>query len=248
MLKLSIIIPAYNEEKRISKTLEEYCKFFNNVYKNNFEIIVILNGCKDNTLRVVKTSAKKYNQIKYIDIKEAIGKGGAVIEGFKQAEGELIGFVDADNSTKAEYFYDLVKDINNYDCAIASRWIKGAKVNPPQPISRRIASRTFNAIVRILFNINVHDSQCGAKLFKKQAIKEIIPYLGITRWAFDVDLLYQLKKRKRTILEVPTVWSDTPGSNLNIKKASKEMFLAITRLRLIYSPLKFIVKIYDRLT
>ena len=215
MPKLSIVIPAYNEEKRISKTLDEYCKFFNKIYKDNFEIRIILNGCKDNTLDVVRNTAKMYKQIKYTDIKEAIGKGGSVIEGFKQAEGELIGFVDADNSTKAEYFYDLVKNINEYDCAIASRWIEGAKVNPPQPLKRRIASRTFNALVRILFNINVYDSQCGAKLFKKQAIKEIIPSLGITRWAFDVDLLYQLKKRKRTILEIPTIWSDTLGSNLD---------------------------------
>ena len=206
-----------------------------------------MNGSTDKTIQIVKKYSKNKKQIRYFN-EGKIYKGGAIIKGFKEAKGELIGFVDADNSTKAEYFYDLVKNINEYDCAIASRWIEGAKVNPPQPLKRRIASRTFNALVRILFNINVYDSQCGAKLFKKQAIKEIIPSLGITRWAFDVDLLYQLKKRKRTILEIPTIWSDTLGSNLDIKKASKEMFLAIARLRLIYSPFKFIVKIYDKLT
>src|SRR3989344_8625015 len=192
MQELSIIIPAYNEEKRISKTLEDYSVFCKRLYKNNFEIIVILNGCRDKTIEVVKPIAKKYKQIKYKNIKEAIGKGGAVIEGFKQADGRLIGFVDADNSTKPEAYYDLVKNINGHDCIIASRWIKGAKVSPKQPLTRRIASRTFNLIVRVLFRIDIHDSQCGAKLFKKEAVKKIIPKLGITRWAFDVDLLYQI--------------------------------------------------------
>ncbi len=247
MQELSIIIPAYNEENRIRKTLEEYSIFFSEKCGDNFEIIVVLNGCKDDTLGVVKSIAKKNKQIIYLDIKEAIGKGGAVTEGFKMAEGGLIGFVDADNSTKPEAFYDLVRNIGGHDCIIASRWIKGAKVSPKQPINRRIASRIFNIMTRILFGIKVWDSQCGAKLFKKEVIKSVINNLGITRWAFDVDLLYQLKKKKYSVYEIPTVWNDSEGSKLDVKKASVEMFLAIARLRLIYSPLRFIVRIYDKL-
>ena len=100
----------------------------------------------------------------------------------------------------------------------------------------------------MLFGLRTIDSQCGCKLFNGSKLKSVLPYLGITRWAFDVDLLYQFKRKNFSIHEIPTVWSDSPGSSLNIKKASKEMFLAIVRLRLIYSPLKFIVKIYDKLT
>ena len=246
-MELSIIIPAYNEEKRIGNTLNNYAIFFNKICKNNYEIIVVLNGCKDNTITVVKKYSKKFKSIKYLNFVEPIGKGGAVIEGFKVAKSKLVGFVDADNSTKADAYYDLVKNINGYDCIIASRWMDGSKVSPKQPIIRRIASRSFNLLVRLFFGINVHDSQCGAKLFKGSKLKQVIKYLGITRWAFDVDLLYQFKRNNFSIHEIPTVWSDSLGSSLNVKKASKEMFLAIARLRLIYSPFRFIVKIYDRI-
>src|SRR3989344_8345313 len=96
---LTIIIPAYNEERRIGKTLDDYCRFFNKI-KLDYKLLVLLNGCKDNTLDVVKKYKKKHSKIEYKNIKEAIGKGGAVIEGFKIANTDLIGFVDADNSTE----------------------------------------------------------------------------------------------------------------------------------------------------
>ena len=246
-MKLSIVIPAYNEERRIVRALEDYAKFFTAKYKDNFEILVVANGCRDNTVGVVKEVAKRYKQIKYKDIKEPIGKGGAVIEGFKLVNGELIGFVDADDSTSSEVFYDLIKKINGYDGIIASRWTKGSIIKPRQPLSRRIASRCFNMLVRILFGINVSDSQCGAKLLKRNVVKSVVNDLGITRWAFDVDLLYNLKRKNFKFIEIPTVWSDTYGSKLDVVRTSIEMFLAISRLRLIYSPFKFIVNIYDKI-
>ncbi len=245
-MKLSIIIPAYNEEKRIVNTLLEYHNFFYKKLKKDFEIIVIPNNCKDKTPQVVRNISKKYEQIKSKNMPYFCGKGGAVIEGFKTAKGELIGFVDADNSTKPETFYELYKKIEDSDCIIASRWINGAKVSPKQTITRRIASRTFNVLVRILFGIKISDTQCGAKLFKREPLLEVLPKLVTTRWAFDVDLLYKLKLHHYKIKEIPTTWSDNIDSKLNVKKAAVEMFLAITRLRLVHSPFKFIVKVYDK--
>lgn len=244
-MNLSIVIPAYNEERRIGQTLTKYSEFFSKKLGKNFEILVVLNGCKDDTLGVAEKFSKKYSNIKYINIKEAIGKGGAVIEGFKNVGGEFIGFVDADNATPAKAFYDLYENIRDNDGIIASRWIKGAKIGKKQPISRRIASRCFNIIVRMLFGIKVRDSQCGAKLFKKNAVKTVLNELGITRWAFDIDLLYLMKKHNFNVIEIPTEWNEPGESHLNIKKTVPEMFLAVTRLRLIYSPFRFVVKIYD---
>ena len=179
-------------------------------------------------------------------INEAIGKGGAIIAGFKKAEADLIGFVDADGSTSPEAFDDLIKKIQ-YDGIIASRWIKGAHVSPKQTLQRRLASRTFNFIVRIFFRLGLHDTQCGAKLFKKTCAKAVIEKLDITRWAFDVDLLYKAKKLGYQVTEVPTIWADDQNSVLNVRRASIEMLLAITRLRLQYSPLRGMVLIYDKL-
>lgn len=245
-MNLSIVIPAYNEEKRIGPTLTTYLEYFNKK-KISYEIIVVLNGCKDNTREVVGKFAKKSKTLKLIDIKENIGKGGAVIEGFKKAQGDLIGFIDADASTQPDSFDDLVKKIEDSDAIIASRWIKGSIVEPKQPFARRFASRGFNYFVRILFGLKLHDTQCGAKLFKHNAIKSVIPEMGITKWAFDVDLLFKLKRKGYKIKEITTVWKDKKGTQLKIGKTIPEMFFAVIRLRLIYSPFRFMVNLYDKL-
>lgn len=247
MIELSIIIPAYNEEHRIRKTLYDYGDFFSKKFKERFEILVVLNGCTDNTLGIVKEARKKRKQIKYLDIKERIGKGGAVIQGFKLAKGALVGFVDADNSTSAKAYYDLVLNIDGYDAIIASRWVKGSVISKKQPIFRRVGSRGFNILVRVLFGIGVYDSQCGAKLFKKGVVKKIINKVGITQWAFDIDLLYQVKRNKFHILESPTVWIDHENSKFSLRKNVLQMFLSVVRLRLMYSPFKFIVEAYNLL-
>lgn len=236
-MKLSIVIPAYNEEERLKKerTIEGYVSYFSKIYRKNFEIIVVLNGCNDNTLTVVKKVVKKFKQVKYLDIKEAIGKGGAVIEGFKVSTGLIIGFVDADKSTQPDAFYELVKKINGFDCVIASRYMKDSVVNPPQPFFRRIPSIVFNILIRILFGLHFKDTQCGAKVAKKEAVKRVVPQLTLKRWAFDIDLLYCLKKKGFKIIEVPTVWSEKIGTKLTFK-TPYEMFMSILKLRLNHSP------------
>jgi len=244
MVELSIIIPAYNEENRIRSTVECYMKYFKNY---DFELIIIPNGCKDKTEEIVIQLSKEYKQIKYSVLKEALGKGEALKEGFRIAEGNLIGFVDADDSTKPKDFEDLIKNIKDNGCIIASRYIKGSIVKPKQKFARIIASRVFNFLVRILFGLKIHDTQCGAKMFKKTTIKTVLPKLDITRWAFDVDLLYQIKKHNFKIKEFPTKWKDGSGSRLKIHKATIEMFLSLIRLRLINSKLKFTIKFYDSL-
>ena len=240
-MKLSIIIPAYNEEKRVGETLDGYTKFFKDKLGKDFEILVILNGCKDDTLSIVK----KYD-VKFRNIKEAIGKGGAIIEGLKMANGDYIGFVDADNATPPRAFYDLYGKINGNDGIIASRWVNGAKIGKKQPILRRIASRCFNILVRLFFDIRVSDTQCGAKLFRKESVKKVVNKLGITNWGFDIDLLYLMKRNGFKVIEIPTEWNEPGESHLNVKRTSVQMFFSAGRLRLIYSPFKFIVTIYDK--
>ena len=248
MLKLSIIIPAYNEAKRIIKTLNNYYRFFHRKFRNDFEIIIVPNNCTDNTFDVVKKFSRNKKNIIIKNIPYFVGKGGAIREAVYLARGKFVGFVDADNSTKPSAFYNLYTKINGYDGIIASRWIAGAIVNKKQPLTRRIASRTFNLLVRTLFRINLRDTQCGAKLFRQAPLLKIIPQLSTTQWAFDIDLLYKFKISNYSIKEIPTVWDDDPNSKLNVIKASTEMFLAIIRLRLIHSPFKFIVDAYGVLT
>jgi len=240
-MKLSIIFPAHNEEKRIVVPLKNYARFFQREYKNNFEILVIINACRDNTLGVVKELKKKYPQIRYLNYKPG-GKGFAITKGFKHVKGDLVGFVDADESTSPDQFNKLINNINGFGGVVASRWMRESIVEPKQGMIRRIASRTFNFLSRVLFNLTLRDTQCGAKLFKKKVISKILPGLGVTDWAFDIDLLYNIKKEGFKIREIPIIWRDSDASKLRVVKTTIEMFLAILQLRIINSPLRRLLK------
>ncbi len=257
-MKVSIIIPAYNEERRIGKTLEEYGKFFSEELKNkgiDYELLVILNGCKDKTIEVVKKFSMKFKEIRYLNFEQA-GKGFAIIEGFKEAlkkDFDLIGFVDADMATPPEAFYDLIKNINGYDGIIASRAKKGAKAR--MTFLRKITHRGFNFVTRALFLIPYSDTQCGGKIFKKEVIKTILDELSLTEWAFDVNLLYSCRKHNFKIKESPTIWEEKEGSGItDILRTSIQMFLGLIRLRLLNSffepilrPVKFVLKFANKL-
>ncbi len=245
-MKLSIVIPAYNEEDRLGPMLEAYGDYFIAAYGNDVELIVVVNGSRDDTEIIADKYADQLSQVRVIVEPEAIGKGGAVMLGANAAKGALIGFVDADGATPPEAFDDLVQHIGDAGAIFASRWIPGAVVSPPQPLSRRIASRIFNFMVRKLFKVKIRDTQCGAKLVKGEAMRKVLPQLGLTQWAFDVDLLFKLRRAGYRIVEHPTVWHDVAGSKINIPRASFEMTLALIRLRLLFSPFKWVVSIYDQ--
>ncbi len=245
-MKLTIVVPAYNEEHRIGRMLDAYLPFFTEKYADDVEFIVVVNGSTDDTVKVVTEFCEKYPQLRVVLEPRPIGKGGAVMEGFGGARGELVGYVDADGSTPPEAFSDLVEHADDVPAIIASRWIRGAVVRPKQPLIRRVASRVFNLMTHLLFGLKVHDTQCGAKVFHKDVIDAAAPHIGITKWAFDVDLLFQVRRAGFAIAEIPTTWSDVEGSKIAVTESSLEMLAALVRLRLVYSPFKVIVTFYDR--
>jgi len=234
---LLLLIPAYNEEERIEPVLRDYAEYFRAHYTGKFQLVVVLNGCRDNTLGVVQKVAREYASISAIEFPEPIGKGGALIEGLKLAPlADLIAYVDADGATPPGALHALVKLHERADCVIGSRWMKGAVLHQSQSHRRQFASRCFHLIVQALFWMNIHDTQCGAKVMRRAAVQKVHGALRIADMAFDINLLYALKRAGCSILEVPTEWTDKAGSKVVLGRTSLTMLLSVIRLRLIYSP------------
>ncbi len=238
--RLLILVPAYNEEQRIEPVLRGYAQYFKKEYAGEFRIVVVLNGCRDNTLAVVQRVAREFPVVSALEFKEPIGKGGALIEGLRLAAlGDYIGYVDADGATPPQAFHTLVKRMGEADCIIGSRWLSGAVLHQSQPWLRRFTSRSFHFIVELLFWMRIKDTQCPCKVMTRECVEKIHPSLQIADLAFDVNLLVALRRAGYRVLEVPTEWTDQAGSKVtaSLFRSSLTMFLSVVRIRLIYSPL-----------
>ena len=174
-MKYSIIIPAYNEQARIAAVLEPYLKYFSQAHPGDYEIIVVCNGCGDKTPDVVRELQAQNPGLSLIEYKQRLGKGGAIIQGFKKARGMYVGFIDADESVAPRQLDKLfsILSISDNDGVISSRHKKQAHILVQQSPARRIASRIFNLLIRLLFKLPYQDTQCGAKVFKKTAITKL---------------------------------------------------------------------------
>jgi glycosyltransferase involved in cell wall biosynthesis len=236
---LLLLIPAYNEEARIEPVLREFGQYFRENYHGPFQLVVVLNGCRDNTRGVVERVARDFPAISLLDFPAPIGKGGALIEGLKLAsQAEIVGYVDADGASPPHAFHALARRLNEADCIIGSRWLPGAVLHQAQPWMRRFTSRCFHLVVQSLFWMNIQDTQCPAKVMRTAAVKQIYPSLRIADLAFDVNLIVSLKRAGFTVKEVPTEWTDKIGSKVtsSLFRVSLTMFLSTFRVRLVYTP------------
>ena len=232
-----LLIPAFNEEDRIEPVLRGYAEYFRRNYQGKFQLVVVLNGCRDGTLGVTQRVGAEFPEVSALEFPAPIGKGGALIEGLRlEPRADLIGYVDADGATAPPAFLDLIRHAGEADCVIGSRWLPGAVLHQMQTGRRQFASRVFHGIVQLLFGMNIRDTQCGAKVMRRAAVEKIHPSLCIADMAFDINLLYLLKREGCRVLEVPTEWTDKVGSKVALGRTSLTMLLSVLRLRWIYSP------------
>jgi len=208
----SIIIPAYNEELRIRRTVEDYTKFF----KGDYEFVVVCDG-NDKTAGIVKKMSERDKRIRVIISKERLGKGGGIYRGFDSARGETLGFTDADEGIKPVEYKKVLSNIKDYDCAIASRRARGARIIRNRPWHIIIVSFIFNRMVNLLFGLGIKDTQCGTKIIKKYVYDSIKQDVFLKGFEFDVEFLWRIKKAGFIIKEVPIVWSHDTRSKTNVK-------------------------------
>lgn len=225
MQTISVIIPAYNEEKRLPRTLQKWQNFLknNNLEYKVIEIIIVDDGSADNTLDAAE-SFKNHLPIKAIKIKENKGKGNAIKTGVKTAVGDLIFAYDADAAVLPKEIKKLLPQIGDADIVIGSRTAKDSKIK--MSFTRRLVGMCFHAFCYPLLP-EIKDASCGAKLFKADAAKKIFSMQKINRFSFDIEILWLAKKLNFKIKEVGIIWQEAPGSKVNLLKDSFEMFFSV---------------------
>lgn len=228
---LSVVIPAYNEEKRLPKTLIEIDRYLSQ-QKFDYEIVVINDGSKDRTAYLVKNLQHRVACLKLIDNKENHGKGYVVRQGLLAANGKIRLFTDADNSTSIDQVEKMIPLFEKGGhIVIGSRDIKGAVLDPPQPALRVFIGNVFNLMVQIIVGLwGIKDTQCGFKALSAEAAQKILPKCRIDRWAFDPEILKIGKKMRYKIYEVPVYWKNDLESKVKMSSTIK-MALDLLKIR-----------------
>lgn len=211
---LSVIIPAYNEEKRLSLTLIDINKHLSEA-DFDYEILVVNDGSTDATVEIARRFSHLIKNLKIIDNQINKGKGAVVRQGMLEANGKWRLLTDADNSTSIDQFHKMLPYFNEgYDVVIGSRDIKGAKLIPPQPFYRRFLGDIGNLIIQVLLLPGIKDTQAGFKCFSEKATEDVFSKARINRWGFDVEILAIAKKLGYKIKEIPIVWVNNPFSHV----------------------------------
>lgn len=212
---LSIIIPAYNEAERIPQTLIDMDKRLSAV-DYSYEIVVVSDGSKDNTASVVKNMAKMVRNLKLIDLKDNVGKGGAVRQGMLLSTGKIRLFTDADNSTSIDQFAAMMPLFKEgADIVIGSRTVKGAKLDPPEPWYRQIPGKLGNLVFQLVLGLwGIWDTQCGFKAFTEEVAEKVFNLSTVGGWGFDVEILALARRMGYKIREMPVHWVNDTRSHV----------------------------------
>lgn len=230
---VSLVIPAWNEEQRLPNTLEQYLRLLEG-NGNPFEVIVVADGVTDRTVEVARKFSGRHVRVLTFDRK--LGKGGAILQGFKTARFDTVGFVDADAPITAADLASLLSELAEVDCAIASRWVRHSVGPGRRTLSRVVFSRAWNFLTRAILDLPLSDTQCGAKCFRREPLVSILNQVKLTNWAFDASLLFHFSRAGYRVMEVPVTWSDHPASKMRLERAIPAMFFSIVGIRLMSLP------------
>jgi glycosyltransferase involved in cell wall biosynthesis len=237
---ISVILPAYNEGTKIGDVIEETVKALDNT-ASDWEIVVVDDGSEDSTPTIVKEFAENDGRIKVFSYEKNKGKGFALKYGFEHSRGDIVVFMDADLDLHPRQIKKFIEIMNKEGADI----VIGSKRHPEStvsyPIKRRVLSDIYFLMVKILFNLNVKDTQVGLKLFRRKVLRDVMPRILVKRYAFDVEVLANAVKRGYKIVEAPVEITFNYDSRINWK-AIWNMF--VDTLAVAYK--MYIKKYYDR--
>ncbi len=229
---LSVVIPAYNEEKRIEGTLREIIAYLKNKPFRS-EIIIVNDGSSDKTFDAAKAILNGFEGSQIVSRTENRGKGYSVREGVLHAVGDIILFSDADLSTPIQEFDKLHEWMKKgYDIVIGSRAVKGAEIVVHQNMLRECMGKIFNIFIQALTLRGLNDTQCGFKCFTGKTAQDVFVRQTIMGFGFDVEILFIARSLDYKIKEVPIQWFNSPRSKVSVLRDPLKMFLDLFKIRL----------------
>ena len=230
--ELSIVIPCFNEEQRLPRTIELIEQYLARV-GTPYELILVDDGSIDGTRQIMDAAAERNRSVRLEALPQNRGKGRALAEGVGAARGVEILVTDADLSTPIEEIDKLRAELRNgAGVAIASRALKGSRVEVSQPAYRVVMGKAFNLLVQTVLLPGIWDTQCGFKLFRADVAHEVFAGLTTDGFGYDPEVLYRAKKRGVRIAEVPVVWRNSAPTKVSPIKSSIDMFKHVVRVRL----------------
>jgi glycosyltransferase involved in cell wall biosynthesis len=228
-MKLSIVIPAYNEAECLEKNVAAIKSSAGKVTKD-YEIIIAEDGCTDSTPKIASLIAKKgKGKVVHLHSKTRLGRGRALSKAFKKSKGEIVMFMDSDLSTDLKHIKDMVRVINKgADVATGSRYIRGADIK--RQFVREFVSRIFNFSVRLLFNYKIKDHQCGFKGFKRKSLMTFIDDIKDNHWFWDTECLIRAQKKGLVVYEFPVKWRCSSNTKVKLLNDSENMGVSMIKL------------------
>jgi dolichyl-phosphate beta-glucosyltransferase len=229
---VSLIIPAFNEEKRIGKSLEQIL-FFCNAQREPYEVIIVDDGSTDNTVKLIRKQFGSQARVRIIEQPMHRGKGAAVQQGMLQAGGEYLFFSDADLSVPIEMLPVFVSELQNHcDVVIGSRRKPGAQIEVHQPIFREMMGKVFTYLSNLILGLRHSDVTCGFKGFRREVAHDLFKRQRLHNWSFDPEILYLAGLRAYAVSEVPVSWRDDKATKVRLWKDTVASFLGLLAIRM----------------
>ncbi len=227
-MRVSIVIPVYNEEPRLREVVRRVRKAIEEITKD-YEVIIAEDGSTDGTDGLAREIARKNPRVIHLHSDERLGRGEALKRAFKRSKGSILVYMDSDLATDLRHLKELISSIENgAQFSTGSRLL--AESDTKRSVKREVASRTYNLLARILFGIPIHDMQCGFKAFERNALFDILGGIEDKHWFWDTECLIRAYKKGYRIVEFPVRWKDEEGSKVNIIRDSAYMGLRLVGL------------------
>jgi len=228
---LSVIIPAYNEQRRLPQHLGPALDYLRKHFPS-FELMVVDDGSTDRTAEAVNAAFAGEPRARLIAYQPNRGKGCAIRTGVLASRGEAVVFLDADFSTPIEEIPRALELLRDADVVVGSRDLLGAEVRPSQPLFRRFASGVFDVVKKLMVGLwDIRDTQCGFKAYHGPLARQLFALGQVDRFMFDVEILYLAERAGLHIREMPVRWADAPGSKVRFWEGLVNMFRDLWRIR-----------------